>query len=169
MRLFRPLFLLGALLPFPTVPAAEETRHCVAAEHHQFDFWIGDWDVRTPDGRLAGTNHVTSIVDGCGLQEHWTGARGTTGTSLNTYDESRRRWHQTWIDSTGSVLLLDGSFKDGRMILSGSTPSGAGGTTHDRITWERIDAGRVRQLWEQSSDGGATWAVVFDGLYTRRH
>jgi hypothetical protein len=26
----------------------------------------------------------------------------------------------------------------------------------------------VRQLWEQSSDGGATWTVAFDGTYTKR-
>ena len=168
MRLFRLLVFFTALPPFLAVPAAEETRHCGAPEHHQFDFWIGEWEVRTPDGRLAGTNRITTIVDGCGLQENWTGARGMIGTSLNTYDESRRRWHQTWIDSSGSVLLLDGSFKDGRMVLAGSTPSGAGETTDDRITWERLDDGRVRQLWEQSSDHGATWTTVFDGRYTRR-
>jgi hypothetical protein len=25
----------------------------------------------------------------------------------------------------------------------------------------------VRQLWEMSTDGGTTWNVEFDGLYTR--
>ena len=27
---------------------------------------------------------------------------------------------------------------------------------------------RVRQLQEQSADGGKTWSVSFDGLYTRK-
>ena len=36
-----------------------------------------------------------------------------------------------------------------------------------RITWERQADARVRQLWEASEDEGATWAVAFDGFYSR--
>jgi hypothetical protein len=28
--------------------------------------------------------------------------------------------------------------------------------------------GRVRQHWETSKDGGATWTTAFDGYYRRR-
>src|SRR5439155_9587994 len=122
--------LLALLCP---ARAADAPRACDAPQHRQFDFWIGDWDVRTPDGRRAGTNRVTGIANGCGLQEHWTGARGTLGTSLNTYDAARGLWHQTWVDSSGTVLLLDGSFRDGRMILGGATRSSRGASTTDRI------------------------------------
>ncbi len=27
---------------------------CDAPEHRAFDFWLGEWQVRTPDGKLAG-------------------------------------------------------------------------------------------------------------------
>ena len=27
---------------------------CSAPEYHQFDFWLGDWEVTTPDGKPAG-------------------------------------------------------------------------------------------------------------------
>ena len=37
-----------------------------------------------------------------------------------------------------------------------------------RITWERLPDGRVRQLWESSKDGGTTWTVAFDGYYAKR-
>jgi len=37
----------------------------------------------------------------------------------------------------------------------------------NRITWERLPDGRVRQLWETSKDSGATWSVAFDGYYTK--
>ncbi len=124
--------------------------------------------MRTPDGKLAGTNRITGILGGCGLQENWTGAGGTTGTSLNTYDAGRGLWHQTWIDSSGSVLLLEGTYRDGRMVLSGVSRPARGASTHDRITWEPLAGGDVRQIWEQSSDGGTSWTVVFDGRYTRR-
>ena len=32
---------------------------CAAPEHHQFDFWLGDWEVRTPEGKLAGHNTIS--------------------------------------------------------------------------------------------------------------
>jgi len=33
--------------PLPRTPLAPAAR----PQHHQFDFWIGEWDVRTPDGK----------------------------------------------------------------------------------------------------------------------
>jgi len=152
-----------------TAPVAEEKPPCSDPAYHQFDFWIGDWEVRTPDGALAGTNRIVGIEQGCALQESWEGKGGMTGTSLNAYDRVRDRWHQTWVDSHGSLLLLEGTFKDGKLILSGPARPSPGGRVADRITWEPIGGGTVRQLWEQSSDGGRTWAVVFDGRYSRRH
>lgn len=38
----------------------------------------------------------------------------------------------------------------------------------NRITWNPTAPGRVRQLWETSTDGGATWTVAFDGRYIKR-
>ncbi len=167
MRAIR-LLLFPITLALPLFAATpHEPRPCGAPEYHQFDFWIGEWEVRTPDGARAGTNRIASVQGGCGLQENWEGTSGMTGTSLNTYDAARDRWHQTWIDSRGSVLLLDGRSKDGKMVLNGTTPSLRGGTVTDRITWEPVGGGGVRQLWEQSSDGGRTWTVAFDGRYTR--
>jgi hypothetical protein len=37
-----------------------------------------------------------------------------------------------------------------------------------RISWTRLEDGRVRQLWEATTDGGKTWTIAFDGLYKRR-
>jgi uncharacterized protein DUF1579 len=143
------------------------TRPCDAPEAHQFDFWIGDWEVRTPDGKVAGTNRVEPVLGGCAIQEHWTGSRGMSGTSLNMFDPATRRWHQTWVDDHGTLLLLDGAYTDGSMVLTGQTPPGPGSTApmRQRITWSRLEGGDVRQLWEQSADGGATWKVIFDGHY----
>jgi hypothetical protein len=143
---------------------------CDAPEAHQFDFWIGDWEVKTPDGKPAGTNRVEQVLGGCALQEHWVGARGMTGTSLNMYISSSKQWHQTWIDDRGNLLLLDGTYRDGAMVLTGEGKPQAGSSTppRQRITWSRLDGGDVRQLWEQSLDGGATWKVVFDGRYHRK-
>ena len=93
---------------------------------------------------------------------------GYTGTSLNIYDASRKQWHQTWTDNGGLLLELDGGFRDGKMVLPARRGTRKVKTTKQRITWTPRPDGKVRQRWEQSSDGGATWAVAFDGTYTKR-
>ena len=155
----------AAPAPAPTAPAAPPPP-CSAPEYRQFDFWVGDWDVWTPTGNLAGTNRIEKILGGCVLQENWKGARGLTGYSYNTYDPGDRKWHQTWVDDQGTLLLLSGEFKDGKMILVGETAArGTAKAALQRITWTPLPDGTVRQYWESSEDGGKSWTVAFDGSY----
>jgi hypothetical protein len=140
---------------------------------HDFDFWIGEWDVFGPQGRQVGRNTITSMfatpsANGM-LHEHWHGNGGVEGRSINAYDKARGCWHQTWMDSTGGMLLLDGGLRDGAMVLEGQAPRDDDPTMVDtqRITWTR-EGDEVRQVWESSSDDGATWTLAFDGTYRRR-
>jgi hypothetical protein len=143
---------------------------CTAAEYRQFDFWQGDWDVRDASGKIVGRNRIVSLHGGCALQESWTGAGGVSGTSVNVYDNDRKRWHQTWVDNGGGLLHLDGGIVDGAMVLRGESIAADASSkpTLQRITWTPQSDGRVRQLWESSSDSGKTWSVVFDGIYSKR-
>ena len=90
------------------------------------------------------------------------------GTSYNAFNRTSGKWHQTWVDNGGLVLLLDGAFADGKMVLSGETRDTSGAKVLNRITWQETAPGAVRQLWETSRDGGGTWSVVFDGRYRKR-
>ena len=157
--------LLSMMLLFSLPAIAQETegdpdpsaRICNSREHRQFDFWIGDWDVSSA-GQPAGTNSIQPIHNVCALQENWQGAGpgGISGTSFNIYDQATGRWHQTWVDSSGTLLLLDGSFAEGSMVLSGTRPARDGkGTALHRISWTPNPDGTVRQLWEASTDDGA--------------
>ncbi len=148
----------------PPAQATPTPKPCSTAEHRQFDFWLGDWNVTTPDGKAAGSNRITLILGGCALREEWTGASGSTGTSLNAFDATARRWRQTWVDDKGGVLLLVGEFQDGKMVLMGEHPE-AGKSVRERIAWSPLSGGRVRQLWDSSKDGGKTWQTQFDGTY----
>ena len=141
---------------------------CATAEHRQFDFWVGRWEVHTPDGKRAGANTIRQLLGGCVLQETWHGAGGHNGTSYNIYDASRHRWHQTWVDDDGLLLQLDGALVDGRMVLSGETVDSTGHMVKQRITWERMDGGKVRQRWDSSPDG-VKWQVLFEGIYSPVH
>ena len=146
-------------------PAARP-KGCGAPEHRQFDFWVGNWNVANPQGSPVGTNLITLEHDGCVLQERWTGSRGGTGSSLNIYDATDGRWHQTWVDNRGGLLQLQGGIVDGRMILEGPSRGAKGEALTNRVVLEKLADGRVRQVWTTSADSGSTWTTVFDGYYT---
>jgi len=142
---------------------------CQSSEHRQFDFWVGHWDVFGPAGRKVGENRIELIADGCALLEQWAGNGGVTGKSLNIYDAVDRRWHQTWVDNGGTLLILAGQLVDRSMVMSmtGPSPTDPRVTVVQRITWTPASDGSVRQLWELSSDAGTSWTVLFDGRYVR--
>ena len=150
---------------------ATPPKPCSQPECRQFDFWIGEWDVTTPDGNPAGTNAITSILGGCVLEENWSSARSSfAGTSYNMWDAKSGRWHQTWVDNSGTLLLLNGGLVDGRLVLVGERPPGTPGAMPqiNRITWTPKSKDEVQQHWELSTDAGHTWTTLFDGTYRRK-
>lgn len=157
------------LCPLSSAPAQQAPPpDCKAAEHRAFDFWIGDWTVTDSAGRVVyGTNHVSREEDGCLLHERWTGSRGGSGQSLNFFDRVEHRWEQVWVSSNGAVLRIVGGLRAGQMVLEGEGVNGQGQRVRNRITWTPQSDGRVRQHWQQSSDGGRSWSVAFDGWYRR--
>jgi len=147
-------------------PASLTTAPCADNASHQFDFWLGDWDVFDPAGKQVGTNRI-SLLYGCVLHESWRGGK-MEGQSFNRWDADRGVWHQTWIDNQGSLLLLEGGLKDGAMVLSdAATPGRKADAAVNEIRWTRNADGSVRQLWVASADGGQTWKTAFDGKYVR--
>ena len=168
-RTRRRLSLLLALVLAPGGLAgqgAAPSFGCREAPQRQFDFWVGRWDV-TVGSNAAGTNEITLEEDGCLLHEHWAGSRGGTGQSLNWYDRATGQWHQVWVDNQGNGLQLAGRFSEGRLTLLGTAPGPDGKPQAQRLSFTPNADGSVRQLWETSSAGGATWQVSFDGLYRR--
>ncbi|MDX1442904.1 MAG: hypothetical protein R3270_03895 [Gammaproteobacteria bacterium] len=161
--------LLAGLAPIAvtqTVHAQQrQEAPCSRAEHRQFDFWLGSWDVYNPDGEKVGENRITLEQGQCVLHEHWQGAKGGTGESFNIYDARRDVWHQTWVAASGNLLLLEGGMEGESMVLSGTQPLPDGKTLHNRITWTPQDDGSVHQVWDQSTDGGETWKTGFHGIY----
>ena len=163
---FRPM--LAALLATGSCSHAQTPppAPCSQPESRQFDFWIGDWDVFLPNGKQAGTNRIAPIY-GCVLHESWKAAK-VEGQSFNRYDSVRGVWHQTWVDSGGTLLLIEGGLRDGAMVMSDATvPGRKPDAPVNEIRWSRNDDGSVRQLWRVTSDGGKTWTTAFDGKYVR--
>ena len=111
---FRALPILFALLLPGLAQAA-----CADLAYRQFDFMLGDWNVATADGKLIGHDHLEKAYGGCVLQEHWTGAGGSVGSSFNIYDPVRKLWHQTWVDNGGALLEIEGGMQGGSMVMRG--------------------------------------------------
>ncbi|MEN9864790.1 MAG: hypothetical protein RL748_380 [Pseudomonadota bacterium] len=155
------LSILPARAASPTPPP------CSTAPHRAFDFWLGEWKVNGAGGKLVGENSIKLAHNGCVLHEHYTTPAGYSGESLNTYDATRKVWHQTWVDNTGLLLLLEGGFKDGKMVLEGNGFDPRGQAIKHRISWSPNPDGSVRQLWE-STDAAGKWSVAFDGLYVKK-
>jgi hypothetical protein len=174
MNGFARALALAATIAWPATgvaaPAASPSpAPCSASAYHQFDFWVGNWTVYgTQDRKLSGTNDVTREQGGCVLQEHWIGTSGDTGTSVNLYYDRAHHWHQTWVDNSGGLLLLDGGLRGGNMVLSGTMPGRDGKPVLNRIEWTPNKDGTVRQLWTASRNGGKTWNILFDGTYKKR-
>ncbi len=167
--------LLTALdsLPGPlgpgTVTESADANFCAAPEYRQFDFWIGDWDVfdvDNPTVRVARVR-VDRILDGCVLREDYEDASGHKGQSFSIYDASRRVWHQSWVTNRGQLLVIEGEFQRGEMVLKGADRTASGRKRQVRGAWRAVEGG-VRETAVTSIDGGKTWKLWFDLLFRLR-
>ena len=172
MRLRRSI-LVASILTFagalPSAVAAQQQAPpgCAGEQYDDFDFWIGAWTVTSPAGATIGSSRIERASMGCAILESWTDARGIDGHSINFFEREADAWNQVWMGANGSVLrLTGGSDRPGRMIMTGERPTPQG-TVSNRITWTLLDDGTVEQLWETSSDAGATWQTGFRGVYHR--
>jgi hypothetical protein len=143
------------------------------ARFREFDFWLGDWDVRPTGAVPAGPparNTVTLEDNGCVVMEHWKAPSGSEGQSFNIFDRSIGKWRQTWVDNIGGQHDYWGRLENGNMAFLGDTPAPNGklGRVPTRLTFFHISKDSVRQFSEISSDSGKTWTTNYDLLYVRR-
>lgn len=136
---------------------------------HDFDFWIGEWDVHLASGAQAGSNTIQAEERGCVLVERWRAVSGGTGMSINYFDVPSGEWVQSWHAEGGTQINIRGGLTDEGMLLVGEIHYVGNGTTAPfRGLWTPLPDGRVRQFFEQSNDGGETWTPWFEGFYSRK-
>jgi ketosteroid isomerase-like protein len=143
------------------------------ARARNFDFWIGDWDVRPTGTGPAGPparNTVTLENNGCTVVEHWVASGGSEGQSFNLYDSSLGKWRQTWVDNVGGQHDYRGNLVGRDMTFEGDTPApgGALGRVPTKLTFFHISDDSVRQFSQTSTDSGKTWTTAYDLMYVRR-
>lgn len=144
---------------------------CSDPVFNDFDFWVGEWEVYGPQGKLAGTNSIRKEEYGCLLVERWTNADGVTGQSYNFVDLATGKWRQVWV-SAGSTIDYSGGLNDkGAMVLEGTIGYGAGQAGNGakfRGTWTPNEDGTVTQHFQQFDDAKGEWTDWFTGTYKRK-
>lgn len=138
------------------------TAPCSSPETHQFDFWIGDWNLTWND-TSHGTNYVERIFGNCTVQENFSDpASKYLGKSWSVYNANYKIWQQTWVDSQGGYIDLTGGMKGDSMVLT--TPErkvplsvSTSGKMINRMVYYHITPQSFDWSWESSIDGGIIW------------
>jgi hypothetical protein len=141
---------------------------CVEEVHDDFDFWVGEWNVYAPDGGpYQGHNSIVKTHGGCLVTEHWQGAGGSSGDSMNFYDPLEGAWRQVWVSRGTFIDYTGGLDETGAMVLEGEIfYPGRDTRAPFRGTWTLQEDGSVRQHFQQQGEDGV-WADWFVGIYVR--
>lgn len=149
--------------------ADRAARPCAYDEHYEeFDFWLGEWEVYSQQGRLVGTSMIQKIENGCLVIESWTAAAGGSGKSINYYNPASGKWKQVWVDGAGGIIEVVGEFAEGAMRFEGTHTYSTGRRELYRMAFTPRPDGSVRQFIEQSRDDGESWYVWLDGIYVKK-
>ncbi|MBV8976751.1 MAG: hypothetical protein JOZ13_05160 [Alphaproteobacteria bacterium] len=159
---------MSALLIFGSVHADEAA--CTARAYRALDFWLGAWEVfDTRTGAHAGESLIEKNYGGCVVRESWR-EPGFTGGSLNIYSRLDRKWHQTWVDSSGALREFVGGEEGGKIVLAARTfaKDDPSKPLLVRIALSANPDGSVHQYSDWSRDFGRTWQFRYDYTYRRR-
>jgi tetratricopeptide (TPR) repeat protein len=146
----------------------QNTYPCLySKEARQFDFWVGEWDVKSTTGQNAGKSKIEKMLGECVIFENWTSALPNiyAGKSINLYNSATKKWMQTWVDDKGGLLeFINGEYKDNQMVFV-TLPDPQKQIT--RLTFFNLNPNLVRQVFEVTTDDGATWKTTTDLFYNR--
>jgi len=157
----------GAALEQSTAPST-----CDTPQHHQFDFWVGDWQVfDAHTNQLVGFDRVEKHSEGCIIQQNLTlitdlyrrpGVKyRLAGISVNRFDGET--WLEMWADNQWGAIVLRGMpDANGSMVLISAIPS----RNRDvKLVWEKRPDGTVRILQYVAPAGSGKWEQYGDLIY----
>lgn len=166
---------LTAALLAGSAAALEQTEApstCDRPQHHQLDFWVGDWRVfDAATGELVALDRVEKSYEGCVVQEHLTfltdmyrrpGVKvRLAGIAVNRFDGES--WLQMWADNQwGAILLRGAPNAAGNMEFVTVTPSRHRDV---KLVYETYADGTFRILQYVAPAGSGKWRKYGDLLY----
>lgn len=139
----------------------------LAADLSSLDFWVGNWDVVSSDGKKLGDDTVEKSMNGNVVIEHWKGVDdpNDVGISFFYFMPAKKGWKQVWATPMGVYKEKLSEPFPGGIRFSGTVYLPKGRTYIDRTTLTKMEGGKVHQVIESSLDGGKTWRTGFDAIY----
>jgi hypothetical protein len=169
--------LAGGALASPAEAPLEQTTappRCDRPEHHQLDFWVGDWQVwDTGTHQLIAFDRVEKQYEDCVLIEHLTFLTDTyrrpgvpvrlAGVAINRFDGER--WLQMWADNQwGAIVLRGAPNASGNMEFVSVIPS----RNRDvKLVYEPQADGGLRIVQYVAPAGSGRWVKYGDLSYHR--
>jgi hypothetical protein len=172
----RPILIavLLVLLRGPAVALEQSTApaKCDSPQHHQLDFWVGDWQVFDAESNeLVAFDRVEKQYEGCVIVESLTfltdmyrrpGVKvRLAGTAVNRFDGDR--WLQMWADNQWGAIVLSGAPNAaGNMEFVTLIPS----RNRDvKLVYEKHPDGTLRILQYVAAAGSGKWTKYGDLKY----
>ena len=116
-----------------------------------------------PEREPGGQSRIERILGDCVVLENWKGT--SEGKSWNTWNPARKRWEQSWVDSSASPVFFTGQLENGVMVYHSDQPQPDGKPYERRLTFTPLPGKRVRQFSQGTADGGKTWSTEYDLIY----
>lgn len=150
---------------------AQDQGQGLSPEAHQFDFWLGEWDLTWEGG--GGTNNISRILDGQVIEERFSAHQddpavpSLQGLSVSVYVPELGKWRQTWVDNNASYMDLVGGFADGAMTLRMERTANGQTNTYCMVFYN-ISETSLDWDWKRSENGGQSWQLQWRIHYQRR-
>ena len=171
LRSLSPRGLLLAtfcIIVSPNLSIAGTTTCATTAGSTQLDFWLGNWSVGSGGSQATGHSKVFHSLDGCLLMETWgSNTTGHKGENTLAYSADDKSWHGLFVDNHGRVHALHGSVNASSATLEGPGTDADGKPVLVRVKVVRATPDRVLQIWEKSTDSGASWTTQVQMDYSR--
>ena len=150
--------------------------NCDTPQHHQFDFWVGEWQVfDATDNSLVGYDRIDKHSEGCIVQQNLTfltdmyrrpGVKyRLSGISVNRFDGEE--WLEMWADNQwGAIFLRGGIDANGAMVLITAIPSRHRDV---KLVYAKQPDGTVRNKQYVAPAGSGKWVLYGDLIYRPNH
>ncbi len=160
--------------PAARVGPSDAPSTCDGPAFHEFDFWIGAWQVFDADtDRLVAFDRIDKRAAGCIVEEHLHFltdlyrrpgvARRLAGISISRFDG--KRWLQMWADNQwGAIELRTVAVSPGKLVFETVIPSRGRDV---RLDYQGLPNGDVRMRQYIAPAGSGHWTLYGNLLYRR--
>jgi hypothetical protein len=177
-RYWAAVAALGGVIGAPAFALEQTTAPatCDTPQHHQLDFWIGDWQVFDSETKqLVAFDRVQKQFEGCVVSEDLTFLTDMyrrpgikvrlAGIAVNRFDGER--WLQMWADNQWGAIVLQGAPNSaGNMEFVTVIPS----RNRDvKLVYEKHEGGTLRILQYVAPAGSGKWTKYGDLTYRPNH